>query len=166
MKGLYCLLFLIFGLLISQTSLNAQFYDQAIGGRFGTSVSISYKKFFSYTPSPQLAWEILMGFQLDEIKLETNGYVVEGMCYYHFDIGFDTGFSGYAGAGIFMGVYTPQGEKARFGGGVSGTLGAAYTFTHTPVNIALDWKPILGNPRSSLTRAAISIRYVIPTTWQ
>jgi hypothetical protein len=167
MKSLYQ--FLLFFLLIALTSqsLQAQYYDQAVGLRAGTSLSASYKKFFSYHPNLQMAWEVLGGVQLDEIRLETNGYVVEGVWYAHMDLGFDTGFSGFAGAGIFMGVYTPPNQRTAFGGGLAFVLGASYTFTHTPLNVQLDWKPILSNPRTpSLTRGAITFRYVIPTTWQ
>jgi len=154
------------------SSASGQFYDQAIGGRFGTDFMVSYKQFFLFDPDPQLAWEVLMGFQLDErilgkktTNVQTNGYVAQGMCYWHFDIGFDTGFSGFAGAGLFMGVYTPQGQKAIFGGGVAGSIGAAYTFTHIPLDISIDWMPILGKPRMSLARGGITLRYVLPTLW-
>lgn len=166
MKSLYQYLLLFFLITGVTSATTAQYYDQAIGARAGTSFSLSYKAFFSYHPSIQMAWEVLGGVQIDEWGQKTNGYVAEGVWYGHIDLGFDTGFSGFAGAGIFMGVYTPPNEKAAFGGGLSAVIGASYTFTHTPFNIALDWKPILGSPRSSLTRGALTLRYVIPTTWQ
>jgi hypothetical protein len=166
---------LFFSLILSVSmlqSVSGQFYDQAIGGRFGTEVMLTYKRFFLFTPDPQLAWEVLVGFQLDErifgkraSVIQTNGYVAQGMCYWHFDIGFDTGFSGFAGAGFFMGAYTPLGQKAIFGGGVAGSIGASYTFTHIPLDISIDWMPILGKPRMSLARGGITLRYVLPTIW-
>lgn len=167
MKSLYQYL-LLFCLFIGVgTTAKAQYYDQAIGMRAGTSLSLSYKSFFSYHPNIQMAWEVLGGIQLDELRLETNGYVVEGVWYAHMDLGFDTGFSGFVGAGIFLGIYTPPNTRTAFGGGLSAVVGASYTFTHTPLNIAIDWKPILSSPRvPSLTRGAVTLRYVIPTTWQ
>ncbi|EJF52820.1 hypothetical protein SapgrDRAFT_1095 [Saprospira grandis DSM 2844] len=156
-----------FCLFMGFSSLSAQHYDQAIGLRGGTSFQLSYKEFFSYYPSPQMAWEVLVGVHIDERRRSfTNGYVVEGMWYYHRDIGFNTNFSAYGAAGLHMGVYTPVGEKRRFGAGLAIALGAEYTFNFTPVNIALDWKPVLGSPRSSLLRGALTIRYILPTTWQ
>jgi hypothetical protein len=166
--------FIIFFLICFQPieKLAAQYYDQAIGGRFGTDIMIGYKQFVLYHPNPQLAWEVLVGLQLDERSInrrslvtQTNGYVAQGMCYWHYDIGFDTGFSGFLGAGFFMGVYTPFGEKAKFGGGVAFSAGASYTFTHIPLEIALDWMPVLGSPRMSITRGAITLRYILPTLW-
>jgi len=151
---------------------NAQYFDQALSGRFGMDIMIGYKRFILYHPDPQLAWEVQIGLQLDERSLsrrslmtQTNGYVAQGMCYWHYDIGFDTGFSGFLGAGIFMGIYTPFGEKAKFGGGVAFSAGASYTFTHIPLDISIDWMPILGSPRMSIARGAITLRYVLPTLW-
>ncbi len=166
MKRLYLTLLFAICLLGSHHTASAQYYDQAVGMRAGTSLMASYKAFFSYYPKVQMAWEVLGGLQVDELQLQTNGYVLEGVWYAHMDLGFDTGFSGFAGAGVFMGLYTPPQENVRFGGGISATIGASYTFTHTPVNIAIDWKPILGVPRMSLTRGALTIRYVLPTAWQ
>jgi hypothetical protein len=170
-KGLF--IFAILLCLFSTKSASAQYYDQAIGGRFGTDIMIGYKRFFLYTPDPQMAWEVSMGFQLDErqfgrnnTKPQTNGYIVQGNWYWHFDIGFDTNFSGFVGAGIFLGVYTPQGDPARFGGGMAAIIGATYTFTHVPIDIQIDWMPILGDPRLSLARGGLTIRYIIPTVWQ
>jgi hypothetical protein len=152
--------------------INAQYFDQAISGRFGTEIMVGYKRFALYHPDPQLAWEVQLGLQLDERAfskkasiIQTNGYVAQGMCYWHNDIGFDTGFSGFLGAGIFMGIYTPFGEKARFGGGVAFSAGVSYTFTHVPLDISIDWMPILGSPRMSIARGAITLRYVLPTLW-
>jgi hypothetical protein len=171
MKNLKSLLYLLSAMLILSGSVRAQYFDNAIGGRFGTDFMITYKQFFLYDPDPQLAWEVMAGFQLDERVLgkkpiiQTNGYVVQGLCYYHLDLGFDTGFSGFAGLGPFLGLYTPQGQDLIFGGGIAAAIGASYTFTHIPMDISIDWMPILGKPRTSLARGGITLRYVIPTLW-
>ena len=159
-------------ILLTSNSLRAQYFDNAIGGRFGTDFMLTYKQFFLYDPDPQLAFEVMAGLQLDERVLsrkatvaQTNGYVVQGLCYYHRDLGFDTGFSGFAGLGPFLGSYTPQGKNVRFGGGLAFAIGASYTFTHIPLDLSIDWMPILGAPRLSAARGGITLRYVIPTIW-
>ncbi len=172
MKNLKSLLTGLAAMLIINLSMKAQYFDNALGARVGTDFMLTYKQFFLYDPDPQLAFEVMAGFQLDERILnkkanviQTNGYVLQGLCYYHLDLGFDTGFSGFAGLGPFMGIYTPQGEKIRFGGGLALALGASYTFTHIPLDLSIDWMPILGSPRLSLARGALTLRYVIPTHW-
>lgn len=156
-------------------SLHAQYYDQTVGVRAGTSIELSYKRFFFYTPKPQQALEILAGFQIDEGVFfpgilydhpRNNGYVLESLWVFHLDIGFDTNFSAYAGAGGYLGAYTEIGKNAFFGGGFTAVLGMEYTFSHAPVSVGLDWKPILGYPRFSLARGGVTLRYIIPTTWQ
>lgn len=168
-------LFLSILILGCNSSLSAQYYDQTIGLRAGTSVELSYKRFFFYTPKPQQALEVLLGVQIDENiyfpgilydKPFNNGYVLEALWVFHLDIGFDTNFSAYAGAGGYAGIYTETGRNAFFGGGFTAVLGIEHTFSHAPISVGLDWKPILGYPRFSLARGEVSLRYIIPTTWQ
>ncbi|MCP4441534.1 MAG: hypothetical protein GY810_21710 [Aureispira sp.] len=163
MKKLLFILTFIVGLNFAS---KAQYYDHALGIRGGTSLEVSYKRFIFYTPSIQQAIEGLIGFQIDELKRTQNGWVFEALYHFHLDLGFDTGFSGFAGIGGYIGVFTEHGKKPYLGGGATMAIGASYTFTHAPVNIAIDWKPILGFPRMSLTRGAVTLRYVFPTTWQ
>lgn len=160
--------FLFFFVLLLGTwsKAQAQYYDQGLGLRMGTSMSVSYKRFLVYLPSTQQAVEGLLSLQLDELNQRKNGVVLEGLYFLHFDIGFDTGFSGFLGAGVFAGAYNETGRNPYFGGGVTGSFGIEYTFTHAPVNLSIDWKPFAGYPRSSLTSGGLTIRYVLPTTWQ
>lgn len=157
------------------TTVSAQYYDQTFGLRAGTSLELTYKQFFFYTPKPQQALEVLVGFQIDEniffpgILYDhpiNNGYVAEALWVFHLDIGFDTNFSAYAGAGLYGGAYTETGRNTFFGGGFTAVLGIEHTFSHAPISVGLDWKPILGYPRFSLARGGVSLRYIIPTTWQ
>ena len=167
---------LIIGLLIAgQTEVNAQYYDQTLGFRGGTSFEVSYKRFIFYTPNVQQAIEGLIGFQLDEgISFPTilyyapqhNGYVFEALWVLHVDLGFDTNFSGFAGAGGYLGAYTETGRDPFFGGGFTAVFGVEYTFSHAPVSVSIDWKPIVGFPRLSLARGGLTLRYIIATTWQ
>ncbi|BDS14506.1 hypothetical protein [Aureispira anguillae] len=167
---------IILGLfMMGQTELNAQYYDQTIGLRVGTSVEASYKRFIFYTPKIQQAIEFLGGFQVDEgiffpgvvyDQPLNNGYVFETLWVFHLDLGFDTNFSGFAGAGGYLGAYTETGKTAFFGGGFTAVVGVEYTFSHAPVSVSVDWKPIIGFPRLSLARGSLTLRYVLPTTWQ
>lgn len=167
---------LIIGLFIlGQTEVNAQYYDQTIGFRAGTSLEASYKRFIFYTPNIQQAIEGLIGFQIDENiyfpgivydQPTNNGYVFEALWVFHVDLGFDTNFSGFAGAGVFLGAYTETGRTPFFGGGFTAVVGVEYTFSHAPVSVSVDWKPILGFPRFSLARGGLTLRYILPTTWQ
>lgn len=167
---------LIIGLLFAgQTEVKGQYYDQTLGFRGGTSFEVSYKRFIFYTPNIQQAIEGLIGFQLDEgISFpsilydapQNNGYVFEALWVFHLDLGFDTNFSGFAGAGGYLGAYTESGRDPFFGGGFTAVVGVEYTFSHAPVSVSVDWKPIIGYPRLSLARGGVTLRYILPTTWQ
>jgi len=164
---------IVLAVLFSATMTQAQYYDQALGIRAGTSVEASYKRFIFYTPQIQQAIEGLIGFQVDENvpffeydRPIHNGYVFEAMWVFHIDLGFDTNFSGFAGAGFFLGGYVETGQQPIFGGGGTIAVGVEYTFTHVPISIGIDWKPLFGYPRFSLARGGLTLRYILPTTWQ
>jgi hypothetical protein len=144
----------------------AQYYDYVIGARVGNTIGLSYKQFIFYYPNIQQAAEGVIGFQFDLKNRNRNAYILEANYHLHVDVGFNTGFSAFAGAGLFGGIYTEVGQPNKFGGGISGVLGMEYSFTHAPVNIAVDWKPFLGSPRSSLLGFGLSLRYIFSTTWQ
>lgn len=148
------------------SSLKAQFYDQALGLRGGTTFSLSYKRFVVYYPRLQQAFEVLLSAQLDERRQLQNGFLLEGLYFVHADLGFDTGFSVFAGAGPFAGIYVETGRSAYFGGGITASLGIEYTFKFTPLSFGIDWKPFLGSPRSSILSGGLTLRYILPTTWQ
>ncbi len=162
------LLSLLFGFWLgSGSKLRAQFYDHVLGVRAGTSMQASYKFFVFYQPTHiQQAVEVLGGVHFDVRNKRKNGYVLEALYNVHLDVGFDTGFSAFAGLGGFTGIYTETGEPNIWGGGVTAAIGMEYTFTHVPINVALDWRPFLGVPRSSLLGLGLSVRYVFATTWQ
>lgn len=159
------LLYLFLFCWIAQSS-QAQYYDHALGVRAGTTFGASYKQFRELLPNqPQQAIELLFGIQLDEQENLRNGYVLEGLYQLQFDIGFDTRFAGYIGAGGYIGLYGRTGLPVQFGAGLTGMLGLEYNFKFMPLNISLDWKPIWGMPRQSLTRGALSLRYIFPEPW-
>ena len=160
----------MFGLLANVQETKAQYYDQAIGFRAGTSFEASYKRFIFHEPRyVQQAVEGLIGYHIDEWFKRYNGFVIEALYMVHIDLGFDTGFSAFFGGGGYAGVYTEPGLEPYFGGGGTIVVGTEYTFTHVPISISIDWKPLFGWPRypyQSLARGAVTIRYVLPTTFQ
>lgn len=171
MRILFCLLTVI--LISGNSLLKAQYYDQSMGIRAGTSFEATYKRFIFFRPDIQQAVECMAGFQIDEnvVMLPydipiNNGFVTEGLWLFHIDLGFETNFSGYVGAGLYLGLYVQTGLDAPFfGGGGTVAVGVEYTFTHVPLSVTIDWKPIFGYPRFSLARGALTLRYLIPTTW-
>ncbi len=152
------------------TKSEAQYYDQALGLRAGTSFEITYKRFVFYAPRHvQQAVEIMAGYHLDEWDKRYNAFVIEALYLFHVDIGFDTGFSAFAGAGGYIGLYTEPSKTPYLGGGGTIVIGAAYNFTHVPISVSIDWKPLIGYPRfpfKSLARGAVTLRYIFPTTFQ
>lgn len=169
MRYILCLM-MISGLYFGNNELKAQYYDQALGFRAGTSFEASYKRFIFYAPRyVQQAAEVLVGYHIDEWDKKYNGFVVEALYFLHIDIGFDTGFSGFVGAGGYIGVYTEPSKEPYLGGGGTIAVGVAYNFTHLPLSISVDWKPLIGYPRfpyKSLARGAVTLRYILPTAFQ
>lgn len=141
-----------------------QYYRRALGLRVGTSYSITYKQFLASWPFQQ-AIEGMAGFHLDERTLKQNAYVLEAYYVAHLDIGFDSRFAAFLGLGVFGGIYTEPGLKPYGGGGGTAMLGIEYNFRYIPLNISIDWNPILGYPRMSLTRGALTVRYLFPEGW-
>lgn len=139
-----------------------QHYYEAIGLRAGTTTGLTYKRFLDKQYDiMHHAIEGIIGIQLDEVNQKQNGYIVEGVYKFQTKLGIYSRFSAYAGAGIFTGVYTVQGESIRFGGGLSLPFGVEYALKFIPLCIAAEWKPILGSPQSSLSKGALSFRYIL-----
>lgn len=167
-KGmLFALNLMVLFLVLPRTS-SAQYYEHAVGFRAGTSFEASYKRFVFFEPKIQQAVEGLIGYHLDAWDKKNNGFVIEGLYMVHLDLGFNTQFSGFAGGGAYMGIYTETGKPIFFGGGFTLVTGVSYTFTHVPVSLSLDWKPLFGYPLRlpfSLARGGLTIRYVFPKKW-
>ena len=154
---------------ILTTKSYAQYYEHAVGFRAGTSLEASYKRFIFFEPQIQQAVEGLIGYHLDAWDKKNNGFALEGLYLVHLDLGFNTQFSGFAGGGAFMGIYTETGKPIFFGGGFTLVTGVSYTFTHVPISLSIDWKPTFGYPLRlpfSLARGGLTVRYVFPKKWR
>ena len=127
----------------------AQFYHDAAGIRVGTSIAGSYKWFFK----GEQAIEAIGGFRIGQ------GVTIAGLYQYHMDIGFNTQFDWYFGGGAVIGLYN-VGHPMRFSGGLLGNVGIEYTFRQAPINVSIDYQPVLGYA-PSYYETAFTARYVI-----
>jgi hypothetical protein len=127
--------------------IEAQYYERVIGARAGSTAGLSYKQVFA----KRQAIEGIVGLRLGR------GVTLSALYEYHFDIGFDSGFDWYVGGGLTSGWFFDQ-SPSRFGAGVMAVAGIEYTFRPWPINISIDYMPILGYRSTALSGAA-SLRY-------
>jgi hypothetical protein len=122
-------------------AMYSQEYKSAIGLRLGYPTSISYKQFIS-DPG---AFEIFAGFRT------WTGYSwmnIGAMYQHHMRIEGAPGLKWYFGGGgsVFFWNYKNSfnsGDAGNTSIGLMGVLGLDYKFTDAPVNLSLDWAPIL-----------------------
>jgi hypothetical protein len=139
-------------------SLNAQEYKTGIGIRAGTSSGLTIKHFVG----PKAAFEGLLTTKWDGFDM-TGLYEVHNRA---FDVEHLNWYYGVGGhLGFWNGNHVYWGEPGYTYAviGVVGILGIEYSFSEVPVNIGLDWKPVLnliGEQGLWGDEAAISIRYI------
>ena len=156
MKNLFLILLLC---LIGLVKSNAQEYKSAIGLRLGYPASISYKQFIS----ERGALEAFLG---------TRGYSAYrwtniGLAYQHHTVIPDVeGLKWYYGGGasLFFWNYDKGFDgDGNLSIGILGTLGLDYKFTTAPINLSVDWMPLIflngydSGPRGGY--GALSARY-------
>ena len=141
------------------TSLNAQNYRTALGGRFGLFNGFTIKHFIK----TDRALEGLLGFRW-------NGFMITGLYEYQKpfpdvkNLDWFVGIGGHVGFwndGYYKDRYYNDGHSA-FGLDLIG--GLEYTFDEVPINLGLDWKPafnFVGNDNVWLDGLALSVRYTI-----
>ncbi len=130
-----CVSFLAF------SSLQAQSYSSAIGARFGSPLSVSYKMFINDNGH---AVEGIAGFR----SYSDYSWVNVGAAYQlHNDISSVDGLYWYYGAGAaaffwsFNNNFIGGADQANLSVGIQGYLGLDYTFSGAPVNASIDWIP-------------------------
>ena len=110
-------------------ALHAQPYRHAAGVRAGLSSGISYKGFRLHQMS---------AFELD-ILYNRHGLNLNALYEYHLEpFNKSTRTFVYLGGGVFGGDWND-----RFSIGVAAVAGLEYTFRDLPLNLSLDWKPML-----------------------
>jgi len=137
---------------------NAQEYETGIGFRAGTSSGLTIKHFLGSKP----AFEGLLTTKWD-------GFDITGLYELHnraFDVAHLNWYYGFGGhVGFWDGNNTPWGEPGSTYAviGAVGILGIEYSFSEVPINLGLDWKPVLnviGEQGLWGDEAAFSIRFV------
>jgi hypothetical protein len=155
MRRFVLTIMLAFGILVY---LSAQEYETGLGLRAGTSSGITIKHFVN----PKAAFEGLLttkwdGFDMTGLyEVHNRAFEVEHLNWYY-------GFGGHVG--FWDGNNTPWGESGYSYAviGAVGIIGLEYSFTEAPINIGLDWKPVLniiGEQGLWGDEAALSIRFI------
>ncbi len=149
----------------------AQSYDHAAGLRFGWGIAGTYKHFFT----EKIAGEGIInywnrgkfGFNYSQTKISA---LVE----FHNDLSNVTeGLRWYYGGGAFVqfigGAYAEYFDYFNYGSaasqtgvGISGVLGADYSFADLPINVSLDWMPgfaIVGGGGFFAGAGGVAVRY-------
>lgn len=155
MRRIILIFILVFG--IAGLS-GAQEYKTGVGLRAGISAGLTLKHFIN----DKAAFEGLLttkwsGFDMTGLyEIHGQAFDVEHLNWYY-------GFGGHVG--FWNGSNTPRssmtGSYAAIG--VDGILGIEYCFTEAPINIGLDWKPVInfiGYPGFWGNEAALSVRYI------
>lgn len=138
-------------------AVNAQDYKTGIGIRAGFSSGLTIKHFIKQ----KAAFEGLL-------KTRWQGFDITGLYEIHneaFDV---RQLKWYYGGGAHIGFYNGNNVSWGTNGiaytiiGIDGILGIEYTFSEIPVNIGIDWKPVLNLIGYSglWSEGALSFRFV------
>ncbi|HZH55338.1 MAG TPA: hypothetical protein VFD72_06780 [Sphingobacteriaceae bacterium] len=125
-------------LIFAQSS--SEYYTHAVGGRFGVSNGITYKHFLS--PGGH-AIDAIVNFQGNR---EYGVFKVLGLYEIHDRIQVldYQGLLWYYGAGGGLGIYDDKLENSTtVAFSIDGVVGVDFKIPTAPINIALDWKPML-----------------------
>lgn len=126
---------------IIATTVKAQDYKTAVGGRFGASSGITLKHFIK----DDAALEGILAFRF-------HGFNFTGLYEKHFPNAFRVDrLNWYVGAGGNIGIiernnyrwYDEKDDGSALLLGIDGIIGMEYNFEEVPLNISLDWKPMI-----------------------
>ncbi len=152
-------LIFLFGFLIGTLSLSAQQYKSAIGVRGGLANGLTYKQFIS----EKGALEGIASFRW-------RGFEFTGLYEHHYSVFEPEGFYFYWGAGGHIGFYNgdhvgwADDTQAYTVIGADGMIGLEYNFQDIPLNLSVDWKPVInfaGNTDFWPDGGGFSARYII-----
>ena len=148
--------FLFIGITLASISVYAQTpYQHAIGLKFPSGITVTYKNFIT----EKAAAELQAGFLPDAFR-------AAGLYEFNFfNLGNVNGLGWYAGPGVHYQVYKNSYQKennikSEFG--IDGIIGLDYKFNNLPINISADWQPsiaLVGNSGGSVSNGGVAIRY-------
>lgn len=125
--------------LLSLGGLQAQRYTTAIGLRAGYGLGISYKSYIK----PKVVFEGIL-------SVRWRGMGLTGLVQRHRSIPGVPGMQWYYGGGVHAGYWNDiTTERPLFSGqssvilGLDGVIGIEYTFAEIPINVSLDWIPMV-----------------------
>lgn len=154
MKKVILFFALIF--ILSAQDLKAQDYQTAVGLRAGWGLSATGKHFISESN----ALEAIVNFRS---ILGISFIRVSGLFEVHNDLSSVTeGLQWYFGGGGTMSFAGGGGIGNNTAFGLIGTLGLDYKFPTAPINISVDWLPIIGFSSGSgfaADNGGIAVRY-------
>ena len=110
------------------TEIKAQPYEHAGGIRAGYSSGITYKGFFRYQMSAIGA----------DILYNRHGFNLTGLYLYHLEPFRDDKWLVHVGGGAFGGEWDKE-----FSIGLAASAGLEYTIRDIPLNIGIEWKPMV-----------------------
>lgn len=132
-------------ILIGLSGLQAQRYTTAIGVRAGYGMGFSYKSYVK----PKVAFEGILA-------VRWRGVGLTGLVQRHHNL-LIPGVQWYYGGGIHAGYWNDvDTQRPLFSGnssvilGLDGVIGIEYTFDAIPVNVSLDWIPMINILGSSV----------------
>jgi len=144
--------------LVSFSQERNEHYSRAIGGRFGVANGITYKHFLNSNHAVDgilnfqgnRNWSVLKVVGLYEIHDQIEVADYEGLLWYY-------------GAGGGLGFYNNKVEDVTsVAFSLDGVLGLDFKVPTAPINISLDWKPMLElspNPGLKFDGFGLSIRF-------
>jgi hypothetical protein len=158
-----CFLSAVLGLsgLSAKAQDSNEFYKQAIGGRFGAANGITYKHFIN---DQGHAIDGILNFQGNR---KYGVFKLVGLYQIHNTIpALDyQGLRWYYGAGGGLGFYNnKEFDESKVALSVDGVIGIDFKIPNTPVNLALDWKPMLElspNAGMKFDGFGLSVRFVL-----
>lgn len=119
---------LILGLCLLTAGLSAQPYEHAGGVRAGYSSGLTYKGFFRYKMTAVEA----------DLLYNRHGFNLTGLYEYHMEPFRNDRWIVYVGGGAFGGDW-----EGAFSLGLTAIGGIEYIIRDLPINLSLDWKPML-----------------------
>ncbi|PRY86344.1 hypothetical protein [Mongoliibacter ruber] len=156
MKKLLFLFSIIFCLALGNESY-AQ-YTTGVGLRAGVSNGLTVKHFISQDAA-------LEGI----LHTRWGGFVITGLYEVHKDISDVKGLMWFFGGGAHVGTWNARRSNRPWGDnrvattvvGLDGIIGLDYVFDNAPINLSLDWKPVINFGGSGFwgDEVALSIRY-------